>query len=603
MASSGCGASLSGETMMKILVIGNGGREHALVWKIRQSPRVGTLYCAPGNPGIAKMAQCVSIQSGDIEGLLAFALENEIDLTVVGPEAPLAAGIVDHFEEKGLKIFGPSKRAAEIESSKVFSKELMLRYGIPTARGESFDNAEKALQFAKRLKGSVVVKADGLAAGKGVFVCNTVQEAEKAIQAVLKDQLFGAAGSRIIVEETLRGEEVSFIAFTDGVSLLPLPSSQDHKALSDGDLGPNTGGMGAYSPAPVMDYFMQQKIMKEVMEPTVRAMAFEGRPFRGVLYAGLMIQKDCIHVLEFNARLGDPEAQALLPRIESDLVELMEAVVENRLDKAKVRISPKASVCIVMAAGGYPGDYEKGDVIHGLNEAEGKGEAIVFHAGTREDSGKILTNGGRILGVTVLNDTVELAMKAAYTAVSKISFNNCHYRKDIALKAIKRLQSAPRVGIIMGSDSDLPIMLETVAVLKKFDIPYEMTVASAHRTPEKVQVFASTAKNRGMGVLVAGAGHAAHLAGVIAAHTTLPVLGVPIDSSVLKGMDALLSTVQMPPGVPVATLAIGKPGAYNAGILAVQILAAQDEKLSEKLAKFKKEMASKVEEKARILEP
>lgn len=587
---------------MKILVIGSGGREHALAWKISQSPKVSELYCAPGNPGIAGFASCLPIQAGDIEGLLAFALENKIDLTVVGPEAPLAAGIVDRFEEKGLKIFGPSQRAAELESSKVFSKELMLRYGIPTARGKKFEDPEKAVRFAEELEGFVVVKADGLAGGKGVMVCGSLDEAEKAIRDLLKEKTLGKAGNRIIVEERLRGEEVSFIAFTDGLSLLPLPASQDHKALCDGDLGPNTGGMGAYSPAPVLDYFMHEKIMKEVMEPTIKAMAREGRPFKGFLYAGLMIRNDQIHVLEFNARLGDPEAQVLLMRLESDLVELMEAVVENRLDREKIRISPKASVCVVMASGGYPGMYASGEVIHGLKKAEARKNTMVFHAGTREEAGEIITSGGRVLGVTVLEQNVESAMKAAYEAVSEISFKNSHYRKDIALKAIKRLQRRPRVGVVMGSDSDLPIMFETISVLKKFNIPYEMTIASAHRTPEKAHAFASTAKDRGIEVIIAGAGHAAHLAGVIAASTCLPVLGVPIDSSALKGMDALLSTVQMPPGIPVATLAIGKPGAYNAGVLAVQILAVTDEKLSEKLLRFKKEMAEKVERKAKILE-
>lgn len=588
---------------MKILVIGSGGREHALVWKISQSPKTTDLYCAPGNPGIAEFATCVPIQVENIDGLLAFALEKRIDLTVVGPEMPLAAGIVDRFEEKGLKIFGPSQKAAEIESSKVFSKELMLRYGIPTAKGESFDDPERALHFAKKLNGSVVVKADGLAAGKGVIVCSTLEEAEKAIKTLLEDKAFGIAGNRIIVEERLDGEEVSFIAFTDGANLLPLPASQDHKALYEEDLGPNTGGMGAYSPAPVLDYFMHKKIMKEVMEPTIKAMAREGRPFKGVLYAGLMIGNDNIHVLEFNARLGDPEAQALLMRIDSDLVELLEATVEKRLDTVKIRISSKASVCVVMASGGYPGIYSAGKEIHGLREAESVKEAMVFHAGTQEKDGKILTAGGRVLGVTILGENVEQAMQAAYGVVAKISFKDCHYRKDIALKAIRRLQKKPRVGIVMGSDSDLPVMLETVAVLKKFDIPFEMTIASAHRTPEKAHLFASTAKNRGIEVIIAGAGHAAHLAGVIAANTILPVLGVPIDSSALQGMDALLSTVQMPPGIPVATLAIGKPGAYNAGVLAVQILAVSDETLSEKLVRFKREMAGKVEKKAKTLEP
>ncbi|MCW7754639.1 phosphoribosylamine--glycine ligase [Desulfobotulus sp. H1] len=588
---------------MNILVVGGGGREHALIWKISQSSRVRKIYCAPGNPGIAGLAECVDIAADAIDELKSFALSHAIDLTVVGPEVPLAAGIVDAFEAAGLKIFGPSAKAAELEASKAFAKNIMVRYGIPTAKGQSFTDKNQALTFARSLNGQVVIKADGLAAGKGVVVCFHMEEAEKAIQNMLGEKAFGEAGTTILVEERLEGEEASIIALTDGKSILILPSSQDHKAVYDDDKGPNTGGMGAYSPAPVVDLFMQRKITKEVLEPAVRAMAAEGRPFKGVLYAGMMIHRDQIRVLEFNARFGDPETQPLMMRIQSDIITLMEAVVEERLHTCSLKVDPRAAVCVVMAAGGYPGSYTRGEIIRGLGEAASLPDTVVFHAGTTTGQGAVVSSGGRVLGVTSLGDSVEQAAANAYRAVSRISFTNCHYRKDIAMKAIEKQDRAPRVGIVMGSDSDLPVMMEVVSVLKKFDVPYEMTIASAHRTPEKAALFASSAREKGMGVIIAGAGHAAHLAGAMAAGTTLPIIGVPIDSSALQGLDALLSTVQMPPGVPVATVAIGKPGAYNAGILAVQMLAIADAELAAKLTAFKKEMADKVEEKARTLVP
>lgn len=588
---------------MKVLVIGSGGREHALVWKIAQSPKVETLYCAPGNAGIAQMAECVAIAADDIDALVAFAREKEIALTVVGPEAPLAAGIVDAFEAAGLRAFGPRANAAELEASKAFAKSIMLKYGIPTAKGRSFTDADQAKAFAASMNGNVVVKADGLAAGKGVIVCQQIDEAVAAIDQILADKAFGDAGTRLVVEERLVGEEASFIALTDGKTVLPFPSSQDHKAIFDNDEGPNTGGMGAYSPAPVVDIFLQRKIMKEVMEPAVKGMAREGRPFKGVLYAGLMINNADIKVLEFNARFGDPETQPLLMRLQSDLVDLMDGVVDECLDCCKVEIDERAAVCVVMAAGGYPAAYEKGQVIHGLDAAKALPDTMVFHAGTRSENDQVVTAGGRVLGVTALGETVDTAITAAYKAVDAISWEKEQHRTDIAAKAVRRQARAPRVGIVMGSDSDLPVMLEAVSVLKKFDIPYEMTVASAHRTPDRAALFAGTAREKGMGVIIAGAGQAAHLAGAMAAGTTLPIIGVPIDASALQGFDALLSTVQMPPGVPVATVAVGKPGAYNAGVLAVQMLAIADTALAEKLSDFKKEMAAKVVKKAKALVP
>jgi phosphoribosylamine--glycine ligase len=377
--------------------------------------------------------------------------------------------------------------------------------------------------------------------------------------------------------------------------------SQDHKPIFDGDKGPNTGGMGAYSPAPIVDGYLHKRIMKEVMIPTVEAMAAEGRLYKGVLYAGLMISNDRINVIEFNARFGDPEAQPLLIRMKNDIIPVMEATIDGRLKDCRLDIDPRASVCVVMAAGGYPGSYKKGLPISGLGAANRLKDVVVFHAGTAKKDKAIVTSGGRVLGVTALGDSVEKAISRAYLAVSKITWPDVFSRTDIGKKALLRQEEPPQVGIVMGSDSDLNTMGATVAILKKFGIPYDMTVASAHRTPQRAADFASQAHLRGIKVIVAGAGHAAHLAGVLAAHTVLPVIGVPIGSSSLQGLDSLLSTVQMPGGVPVATMAIGKSGARNAGIFAVEILAVSNPDLREQLIAFKQEMALQVIEKSERL--
>jgi len=587
---------------MRVLVIGGGGREHALVWKIHQSPTVKKIYCAPGNAGIGALAECVPIGAEDVDRLVSFAQERKIDLTIVGPEGPLAEGIVDIFESQGLRIFGASKKAAALEYSKSFAKEIMNKYGVPTARGAAFTSYQKARAYIEKMGAPVVVKADGLAAGKGVIVCQNIAEAQAALKQILVDKAFGEAGATVVIEECLVGEEASFLAFTDGKTVLALPSSQDHKAVFDNDKGPNTGGMGAYSPAPVVDKFMHEKIMKEVMLPMVRGMAAEGKPYKGVLYAGLMIDRDAIKVLEFNGRFGDPEAQPLLMRIKNDIIPIIEAIIDERLDQCCLEIDERAAVCVVMAAGGYPGKYKKSIPIHGLQAAARMKDVVVFHAGTDRKGRQIVTSGGRVLGITALGPSVDQAIAKAYQAVAKIKWPKVHYRRDIGQKALDRLQRPPRVGIVMGSDSDLPVMEGVVAMLKKFGVPFEMTVASAHRTPEKSARFASTARERGLKVIIAGAGHAAHLAGAMAAQTSLPVIGVPIDSSCLQGLDALLATVQMPPGIPVATVAIGKSGARNAGLLAVQILAVADKQLAAMLDEYKKQMAADVDRKAKKLE-
>lgn len=586
---------------MKVLIIGSGGREHVLAWKIASSPEVEKVYCAPGNAGMREVAQCVPITAEDINLLADFATEKNIDLTIVGPEGPLAGGIVDTFEMLGLKVFGPSKAAAALESSKSFAKSLMRKYNIPCAGGRSFSRPDKALRYMGTINSPFVVKADGLAAGKGVIICNTPKEGKKALSAMLSKGSFGDAGKTVVIEEFLTGEEASFIAFTDGINVLPLPSSQDHKTIYDDDKGPNTGGMGAYSPAPVVDSVMHKKIMDHVMLPVVRAMAAEGRPYKGVLYAGLMIDGDRVSVVEFNCRFGDPEAQPLLFRTKSDIVPVMLACIEGGLNQYSLDIDKRPAVCIVMASKGYPGSYKKGLSIKGLDRVARMKDIYAFHSGTTEKNGKIVTNGGRVLGVTAMGDSINSAISRAYKAVEKISWTGEYHRTDIGHKALIRQDIKPAVGIVMGSDSDFPIMAETAEMLKKFRIPYEITIASAHRTPRRAVEFAESAEGKGIKVIIAGAGHAAHLAGALAAHTILPVIGVPIDSSPLIGMDAILSTVQMPPGIPVGTMAVGKPGAKNAAIFAAQILAANNPEILEALREFKAGMAAEVEKKAELL--
>lgn len=589
---------------MKILVIGGGGREHALVWKLKQSKSVETIYCAPGNAGIKAVAECIDLAVNDISGLLEFALREKIDLTVVGPEEPLSKGIVDTFEQKGLRIFGPDSKGAILEGSKVFTKDFLAKYNIPTARYASFTKRGPAKKFVKSIGLPCVIKADGLAAGKGVLIVQSMEEAEQAIDLIMKDKAFGTAGNQVVVEEFLQGEEASFIAFTDGVTVLPLPSSQDHKAIFEGDKGPNTGGMGAYSPAPVMNEELTKRVLDEVMLPTVRGMAAEGRPYKGMLYAGLMIDGDRINVLEFNCRFGDPECQPLLMRLNNDLVEIFNACIDGTLDQVKLDIDPRPTVCVVMASEGYPGPYVTGRTITGLSKAAKIKDVQVFHAGTRSKGRQIVTSGGRVLGITALGDDIKAAIDRAYEAVAAITWEGCYFRRDIGYRALARLQTKPRamVGIVMGSDSDLPVMQDAADFLASAGVTFEMTITSAHRTPEHAARYARTARERGLKIIIAGAGMAAHLAGVMAAHTTVPVIGVPLDASSLNGLDALLSTVQMPPGIPVATMGIGKSGARNAAVLALRILALNDESLHDKLVHHAEEMAEQVAAKNRSLQ-
>jgi phosphoribosylamine--glycine ligase len=423
---------------MKILVVGGGGREHALVWKIAQSPKVSNIYCAPGNAGISEQATLVPIKANDLNGLLNFASREKIDLTIVGPEEPLTKGIVDLFESKGLTIFGASQKAAELEGSKAFAKEMMKKYRVPTSSYEIFEDPKKAKDYIRRQGAPIVVKADGLAAGKGVILCKTVEEALKSVDQIMVEKIFGEAGNRVVVEEYLVGEEASYIAFTDGKAILAMASSQDHKQVFDGDQGPNTGGMGAYSPAPVVTDEVHEKIIEKILRPIIQGMGEEGRPYKGVLYAGLMIHEGHPKVLEFNARFGDPETQPVLMRMKGDIIPILGACIEGNLSRYKIEWDSRAAVCVVMASKGYPGDYEKGEPISGLKEVSQMEDIFVFHAGTALKDGQMSTNGGRVLGVTGLGKDIPRAIERTYQAVQKISWQGVHYRKDIGQKALCR---------------------------------------------------------------------------------------------------------------------------------------------------------------------
>jgi len=425
---------------MKILVIGSGGREHSLVWKISQSPRVKKIYCAPGNGGIGEMAELVPIGPEEIEKLADFATKEKIDLTVVGPELPLTLGIADLFSKRGLRIFGPNREAARLEGSKAFAKEILKENRIPTASFATFSEASSAKRYLGEQKPPYVVKADGLAAGKGVIICADRKEAEAAIEDILVRKLFGQAGEKLVIEEFLQGEEASFMALTDGEHILPLASSQDHKRVFDGDRGPNTGGMGAYSPAPVVTPELHRRILDEILNPLLRGLKKKGVHYSGVIYVGLMIADDGPKVLEFNARFGDPECQPIMMRLKSDLVSLLEATIEGKLDRMKAEWYRDPAVCVVLCAGGYPGAYEKGQEIRGLEKLKHWQRGFVFHAGSAEKQGRFLTSGGRVLGVTALGTNIQEAVREVYRAIGEIEWDGMHYRRDIAQRALKRMK-------------------------------------------------------------------------------------------------------------------------------------------------------------------
>ncbi|MFC1698826.1 phosphoribosylamine--glycine ligase [Candidatus Omnitrophota bacterium] len=422
---------------MKILIIGSGGREHCLAWKIARSDRVKEIFCAPGNGGTEDLAKNVNIRVDDIKALGDFAREKKIDLTVVGPELPLVGGIVDQFQRRGLKVFGPRKGLALLEGSKVFAKEQMAKFSVPTADFEIFDQHQPALDYLRHQGTPIVVKADGLAAGKGVFVCASVAEAEAALQAIMVDQVFGQENSRVIIERCLEGEEVSVLVFSDGKHVVPLASSQDHKRIHDGDQGPNTGGMGAYSPAPVMTNALEQRVYGQILQPLIDGLNHSGQEYTGVLYLGLMITASGPQILEFNVRFGDPETQAILPRLKNDLVEVMIATTEGNLDKISLQWDNRPCICVVVASGGYPGSYQKAKQISGLDQAGRAQDTFIFHAGTKKEDAKYLTAGGRVLNVCALGDDLQQAKARAYQAIEKINFEQMYFRRDIGWRALK----------------------------------------------------------------------------------------------------------------------------------------------------------------------
>jgi len=421
-----------------VLIVGSGGREHALAWKLRQSPEIENLYIAPGNAGTADLGQNLPVAAEDVDGLLRAAGEHRVDLTVVGPEAPLAAGLVDRFAQAGLRAFGPPQAAAQIEASKAFAKDLMARYGIPTAAYRAFTRHDEALACARSSRYPLVVKASGLAAGKGVIVCPDLAAAEDALRRAMQEREFGAAGDQVIIEECLVGPEASVLAFTDGRTVRPMVIAQDHKALLDGDRGPNTGGMGAYAPASgLVTPELLERIMATILQPTIDALRHEGIIYRGVLYAGLMLTAQGPQVLEFNARFGDPETQVILPLLDGDLLPVLESCLDGTLDAQRLRWSGRACLCVVLAAQGYPGPYRKGLPVQGLERAAALPETVVFHAGTRRSNGQVLTTGGRVFGATALGDTLAQAAARAYAAAEQVQFEGKYYRKDIGAKAIR----------------------------------------------------------------------------------------------------------------------------------------------------------------------
>jgi phosphoribosylamine--glycine ligase len=422
---------------MKILVVGGGGREHTLAWKLSSSPLVTKLFAAPGNAGMAELAQCINLQADDLAGLADFADKNRMDLTVVGPELPLTLGVVDEFEKRNLKILGPRKEAAAIEGSKVFAKQFMQKHHIPTASFKVFDDPNEASEFVKGSDMPLVIKADGLAAGKGAIIVEDTSSALSTIQKIMVEKAFGESGNRVVVEDLLEGEEMTVLAFTDGETIFPMPSSQDHKKIFDGDQGPNTGGMGAYAPTTIADDKLMTRVYDEVLEPAVAGLQSEGKTFKGILYAGLMLTDRGPKVMEFNCRFGDPETQVILPLLKSDLAEILFSIVDGELSLQDVEWIDSFAVCVVLASAGYPGKYEKGREIFGLNKVKGMQDILVFHAGTRGKNGRIFTDGGRVLGVTAADKSMEEAIKKAYAAVDKLRFEGMQYRRDIGHRATR----------------------------------------------------------------------------------------------------------------------------------------------------------------------
>jgi phosphoribosylamine--glycine ligase len=557
---------------MNILIVGAGGREHALAWKCRQSPKTTTLHVTPGNGGIEKLANCWYLS--DHQQIVQKAKEAKIDLVLIGQEDYAVNGLTELLLSENIKVFGTSTKAAQLEGSKEFAKEFMKRNQIPSAEFEVFSDPDSAKAYLTTLKPPFVIKASGLAAGKGVLICPDIESAEQGLKEIMLDRVFGDAGNKVVIEEFMEGEEASWFVFTDGKNFVSLPSLQDHKRQLELDQGLNTGGMGCYAPAPIITPDVERLVTDRIVKPTLAGMTAEGNPYKGILYVGLMIKEGQPRVVEYNIRFGDPECQPLMMLLDSDLVEIAEAVADGRLDQIRVEWKKKAAATIILASGGYPQSYQKGFTIQGLEEIEETDELMVFHAGTKRDGNRFLTAGGRVLGITATGDSLQDALNRAYRNTTTISWPGMQYRRDIGIKGLKRIRTRPAavplVGIILGSTSDMNIAKKATAIFESFGLDYELIVSSAHRTPERTRRFVKSAAEKGIELFIAIAGMAAHLPGVVAAETLLPVIGVPVNASAYQGHDALLSIAQMPPGIPVATVGIDRGD--NAALLAVQIL-------------------------------
>lgn len=577
---------------MKVLILGSGGREHAIAWKLKQSEQVEQVFVAPGNAGMLEVATLIA--QDDPESLKSLVQQEQIGLVFVGQEKYLVEGASEWFD---CPVLGPSAQAAQLEGSKVFAKQFMHKYSIPTAKYRESSDYQGAVDLLAEFQAPYVIKASGLAAGKGVAICQNEEEAKQQLKAIMVDKVFGEAGQTVVIEEYLTGEEASYFIMTDGKDFVPLASCQDYKRIGELDQGPNTGGMGSISPAPVVTPAVEQAIIDQVVRPTIAGMAKDGHPYQGVLYIGLMIQDDQPKVIEYNVRLGDPECQPIMMRLQSDFLDLALATATGKLAEVQPQWSSQSAASVTLASKGYPQTSTKGTLINGLDELfpeETEGTLKVFHAGTKADGTCFRTNGGRVLNVTALGETLESALNLAYSKVDAIHFTGKTYRRDIGLQALLHFRhNRPEisVGILIGSASDLKIAQKASEVLKKFEVGHRIVVSSAHRSPIRTKQVVRKFESEGAEVFIAMAGMAAHLPGVLAAETNRPVIGVPVGTS-MDGLDALLAIAQMPPGVPVACMAVD--GGNNAGVLAVQILATKYTDLRARLRLNQIERAQKV---------
>ena len=579
--------------MINILIVGAGGREHALAWKCLQNTSVSKICVTPGNGGIETIAACWKLTNH--QQIIEKALKEEISLVIVGQEDYLVHGLTQELETVGIPVFGPSKSAAKLEGSKTFAKAFMRRHKIPTTSSETFTAFNKAKDSIKKRQTPFVVKADGLAAGKGVFICQSREEGDFALQQIMEDKVFGDAGSKVVIEEFLEGEEASYFVFSDGKNFVSMPSLQDHKRQKERDKGPNTGGMGCYSPAPILNQAVEDKVIAEIVSPTIKGMSAEGTPYKGVLYIGLMIHKGQSKVVEYNVRFGDPECQLLMMLLNTSLIDIAQACVQQKLKEQNISWKKLSGALVILASGGYPLSYKKGYLIQGLENIDSTNDLMVFHSGTKRDGNQFVTNGGRVLGVAALEKNLYEALQKTYRYVKQISWTEMQYRRDIGTKGLTNTPTtkpnSAQVAIILGSISDKAIAMKVTKIFDQHKVRYKIVVSSAHRTPVRTRNLMEEFKQEGVEIFIAIAGMAAHLPGVIAAETTCPVIGVPVNAS-MNGADALYSIVQMPPGIPVATVGIDR--GENAAILATEILAIKYPEYKVSLLEMRLEMEEKV---------